>query len=330
MAWVGASCQVAFDLDMDKTSLIFLESFPGVDDVVVFEIQPAYSLSNSAPRPDFKPEIVFTVNGKEIPVVQNTGNSISEYYLEDRYIAEYKPVPGDKMQVRVSSEGFESISAETIIPAPVHKRKIDFRKEEIGENEFNILYVTPESEGDAPYAYGMNIFKETTVYIAEDSTYVSTTTYNGYQISDYYEMSPVSFDGILVRYGFNNPILGVWQNTKEEQCVMSYLFDSYRYGGVDTYDAFFDHEGEYAEYDQTGNVIDSYRYRERNKLQLYTLTEEFYKYAIAQVLVDNADFPGIAPANFCYTNIVGGHGAFAGLTRVETDWITKEFIENNR
>jgi hypothetical protein len=89
-------------------------------------------------------------------------------------------------------------------------------------------------------------------------------------------------------------------------------------------------EGEYVEYDDMGNMM-TYKYRERNKLFLYTLSEEFYKYELAQVLVyNNTDFPGIAPANFCYTNINGGCGAFAGLARVETDWITKEFIENNR
>jgi hypothetical protein len=97
MALTGVSCQVAFDLDIDETPLIFLESFPGLDDVVEFDIQPAYSLANSAPRSDFNPEILFTVNGKEIPVVQNIGHCVSEEYLEERYIADYKPVPGDKL-----------------------------------------------------------------------------------------------------------------------------------------------------------------------------------------------------------------------------------------
>jgi hypothetical protein len=37
----------------------------------------------------------------------------------------------------------------------------------------------------------------------------------------------------------------------------------------------------------------------------------------------------IAPSSYCYSNIDNGYGAFAGVTIVETDWITKEFIENN-
>jgi hypothetical protein len=50
-----------------------------------------------------------------------------------------------------------------------------------------------------------------------------------------------------------------------------------------------------------------------------------------ELILDNADFfAGIAPSNFCYSNIKGGYGAFAGIYRVETDCITREFIENNR
>lgn len=317
----GVSCQVAFDLDIDETPLIFLESFPGSDSVVVFDIKPAYSLSNSAKRPEFKPEIVFMVNGSNVPVD----------YRGESYVADYKPLPGDKMRVEVSSEGFTSIWAETVIPAEFPKRRIDFRKVTLGDMEMNILEVIPEGAEDGPYAFGMNIFMETTYYFTEDSTQVYTHTYTGYQASDYFEMSPVSFDGLVVRFGPKRTRLGVWENVSPKENVISYLLESYMYTGIDSYEMFFDHEGETVSYDQNGLVTGSLKYRERNKLYLYTLTEEFYKYAIAQLLIyNNTDFPGIAPANFCYTNITGGYGAFAGVTCVETDWITKEFIENNR
>ena len=52
---------------------------------------------------------------------------------------------------------------------------------------------------------------------------------------------------------------------------------------------------------------------------------------IAELIEDNADmFAGLAPSNFCYSNIVGGYGIFGGVSIVETDWITPEFIEKNR
>ena len=49
---------------------------------------------------------------------------------------------------------------------------------------------------------------------------------------------------------------------------------------------------------------------------------------LKELIEDNADmFAGLAPSNFCYSNIGGGYGIFGGVSIVETDWITPEFIE---
>lgn len=68
---------------IEDEPMIFLESFPGVEDVIVFDVQPAYSYSNSALRPEFKPVITLMVNGTEVPVVRNTGFCVSDKYPED-------------------------------------------------------------------------------------------------------------------------------------------------------------------------------------------------------------------------------------------------------
>jgi hypothetical protein len=62
------------------------------------------------------------------------------------------------------------------------------------------------------------------------------------------------------------------------------------------------------------------------------MSEEFYKYRVAsEYQKDYSTFTGfIAPSNYCYSNVENGFGAFAAVNVVETDWITKEFIENNR
>ena len=62
------------------------------------------------------------------------------------------------------------------------------------------------------------------------------------------------------------------------------------------------------------------------------MSEEFHNYVGAQALVyENAGFfAGLAPSNFCYSNVEGGYGVFAGVYCEHTDWITPEFIENNR
>ena len=84
--------------------------------------------------------------------------------------------------------------------------------------------------------------------------------------------------------------------------------------------------------DENGEVVQECEALEHNKLMLYSMSEEFYKYVVAQELVsDNTElFAGIAPSNFCYSNVNGGYGAFAGVCCVETDWITQEFIESDR
>ena len=110
-----------FDLDYDETPVIFLEAFPGADpDYIKLKIEPAYSKSNSAELPPFNPVIVFEVDGNPVQVEcvdVELGN----------YIAHHKPMPGEKMKVSVTSEGFVGITAETVIPDAFPKRKIDYR-----------------------------------------------------------------------------------------------------------------------------------------------------------------------------------------------------------
>ncbi|MBR5568846.1 MAG: DUF4249 family protein [Bacteroidales bacterium] len=309
------SCTRAFDMQISDDPVIFIESFPGVDEMVVFEILPAYSVSNSALKPEFRPEIVFTVNGREVPVVRNTGHCVSERYAESYYIADYKAVPGDKMRVEVSSEGFDSVYAETVIPEPFPQRRVDFRTETVGEYRMNILYVKPDNAGKQ-YGYALQIYNESVVDFT-DSVAVYPSIYIGGQISDFYDMAPESMEGMEVEFGGKK--MAVWKSDVDQ---LQMVINGYSYDPEAVYESFFVNVEDRQDYTLTS----------RNKLLLYTLSEEFYKYIVAQELIDsNAGFvAGLAPSNFCYSNVKGGYGAFAGLTAVETDWITKEFIENNR
>lgn len=321
------SCVTPFDLNLDDDPVIFLESFPGLEDHVSFKIKPAYSKSNSAVTPPFDPHIVFTVNGKEISVrpYEGEGRNIPDY------IADYKAVPGDKMSIEVTSEGFESIYAETVIPAPFPSRKIDYRKEDLGDRELNVIYVIPDNEPQKYSAYGVQIFQEEISYLP-DTTFVYTRLYTGNQITDYYDMAPRSLEGMEIDLGGNT--MAVWKAGSQAGYNDKFLMalDSYSFNGQDTFSQLYVHEGERYIYDDYGNQTGTYTYSSRSKLRLFSLSEEFYKYAVAQELIgDNADFvAGLAPSNFCYSNVIGGYGAFAGISCVETDWLTEEFIENNR
>ena len=332
-ALAAASCMKPFDLKLDDEPIIYLEAFPGVEDVVVFNIQPGYAYSNTALKPEFKPEIHFTVNGEDIPVVLNEGSRFGDRFPETSYVADYKPVPGDRMTVEVHSEGFSSIYAQTSIPQPFPERKIDYRVVQTAERDYNVIFVSFKDDADIPLAYGMQIHEETTYYKPDVEPETYYYLYAGDQIADDYEFAPQSFEGITMNFnGWSvqrGDYIAGWDDElfAGQDKTISMVVNSY--GPADS---FFEHTFDNPLYDESGEVIGNYPGISHNKLLLYTMSPEFYKYAVAQELIlDNADFfAGIAPSNFCYSNIKGGYGAFAGIYRVETDWITREFIENNR
>ena len=334
------SCGEPFDMRLDDQPIICLESFPGVEDVVVFSIVPAYSMSNTALRPEFKPQIRFTVNGQEIPVILNKDHCVSEKYESSCYIADYKPVPGDKLTVEVSSEGFKSVHAQTSIPQPFPERKIDYRHNEIGGSSYDMVYVTFDDDGQTDQAYGLQVLHERIYTDVDGQTDTSSYRYGGDQIRYDYDFAPGSMDGIRIYFnGFSvekySSGLSGWDDDKfnGKSATLSMTVQTSSYGNVENpYDSFFEREYEQERFDEYGESIGVYKTLSHNKLVLYTMSEEFYKYAVAQELKDdNADFfAGLAPSNFCYTNVVDGYGVFAGVWSEETDWITREFIEDNR
>ncbi len=330
------SCTKPFDLGFEDSPAIFLESFPGVEDMVVFSIKPAYSYSNSATRPDFNPEIVFKVNGRAVPVVLNTGFCMSDKYYEDMYVADYKPAPGDKMTVEVSSEGFMPIFAQTSIPAPFPERKVYYRPVTFGGRELNVISVRFLDDEETDCAYGMQVYKESVVTDEDGNENKSVMLYAGEQPSDDFDFAPASMDGIRLvfngwfvgdAYDYDYNLAG-WDddrfNGEEEELSMTV----HAYSG---YDSFFEYEQKNGYFDNDGVFRGFSTELCHNKLVLYTMSEEFYNYVVAQTLVyENAGFfAGLAPSNFCYSNVEGGYGAFAGVYCVDTPWITKEFIENN-
>ena len=326
-------------MKLDDEPIIYLEAYPGADEMIEFWILPAYSKSNSALRPDFKPEIRFTVNGQEVPVVHNKDFCVSEDYDSESYLADYKPVPGDEMTVEVSSEGFKSVYAETSIPAPFPERKIDYNEIQIGDYKYKVLYVTLKDDEDTDIAYGLSLCTEHYKKVAydndpelsRDTTYLSWS--RGYQLRSEYDFVSSSMEGMNIsfrkwnkdlQYSYYYKQLAGWDDDTfngNEKTLSMALYDDL-YGGL----------YEDPVYDDNQEQIGVYQSLTRCKLNLYTFSEEFFKYQVAQELgSENAGFfAGIAPSNFSYTNVVNGYGAFAGVWCEETDWITPEFIEKNR
>lgn len=340
MLWaLSLSCSGPFDMKLDDEPIIYLESYPGSDEMIEFSILPAYSKSNSAILPEFNPQIRFMVNGEEIPVVLNKNFCVSEEYDSESYLADYKPVPGDKMTIEVSSEGFKSIYAETSIPQPFPDRKIDYREIQIGDDKYKVLYVTLKDDEDTDIAYGLSLCTEhyhkrdyyNDPELSIDTTYLSWS--RGYQLRNEYDFVSSSMEGMNIsfkkwnkdqQYTYRYKQLAGWDDDTfngNEKTLSMALFDEL-YGGL----------YESPLYDENQETIGFWQESSRRKLILYTFSEEFFKYQVAQELgSENAGFfAGLAPSNFCYTNVVNGYGAFAGVCYEETDWITPEFIEKNR
>ena len=332
MSMVCISCIEPFKLEYDDDPIIFLEAFPGVEDVVVFNIRPAYSYSSTAVRPELRPEITFMVNGRVVPVEHNDGTRFGDRYAESCYIADYKPVPGDKLSVEVSSPGFSTIYAVTEIPQPFPERKIGYRNVASGEFSSNMVSVSFADAGDTDCAYGLQILEESLVYKPDGSFVESLSRYAGYSLSYQYTYSPEPLSGMnvpfngwqLQPYSYGDGYMAVWDddifNGKETSLSMSVQGFSY--------ESFF--ENETVREMNVEGTNGRYRVLNHNKLLLYSLSDEFYRYAVAQNLIgENATIEfGLAPSNFCYSNVRNGYGVFAGIWCVETDWITKESIEN--
>lgn len=194
------SCMQPFDLKFDDEPAIFLEAFPGVENVVVFTILPAYANSNTPETPEFHPHIVFTVNGEEVPVVQNIGYCVVDKYLETSYIADYKPVPGDEMRVEVTAEGFRPVYAETFIPELFPQRKVDYRRVPAGNKEYNVVSVTIDDDPDTDRAYGIQM-RQQILQVYEDGKVESYShNYVGGQIADDYDF-----------FAGDSPHLFVWE-----------------------------------------------------------------------------------------------------------------------
>ena len=323
------SCMKPFDPDFDENPVIFLESFPGSDaEYVSFTILPAYSRSNTPVVIPFDPDITFTVNGDVVPL-----ECVS---AEDGfYIAHHKPMSGDRMTISVSCEGFQSIDAETFIPEAFPERKVDYRKVAAGIDEYdNVLFITA-SELDPDFAYGLQILKEK-IYQYQTGPEVRTYNYAGELYPDSsdpdFEVMPANIEAMTLRiYGSS---FWAWQGKSLQSTGHTFAIQPHTYGyrDEDLYDSLFEYHGETKIYDDEGAEIGTVPTIEHNKLLLFTMTDEFYKYKVAQELEsDYSGFLGfLAPANYCYSNINNGYGAFAGISVSGTDWITKEFIENNR
>lgn len=326
---VVTSCVTPFDPQYDENPVIYIESYPGLSpDYIDIKVLPAYSKSNTPVMTPFKPDITFEVNGKAVSVECIDAS-------EGMYRTLYSSQPGDKMSISVSSEGFVSAYAETTVPDAFPEMKIDYLMVPSGIDTYdNVLYVTL-ADTDVAYGYGLQVCneiiyayptgQERLIYKYAGNLYPDKEDFDGFV--------PVSLEAVDISiYGEH---LWAWEGRSLNNGKTTFSIEPLTHGinYLDSYDSFFLEESEIMMYDDFGNELGLVPYINRNKLLLYTMSEEFYKHRVAYEF--QKDYVGgligfVAPSNYCYSNVDNGFGAFAGVNVVETDWITKEFIENNR
>jgi hypothetical protein len=311
------SCVKPFDPDYDLDPVIYLEGYPGADNgMVMFKIMPAYSKSNKAVAIPFRPDITFSVNDEVIAT-----DCIDQE--EGFYTASCDLKPGDNVRISVFSDGFTPAHAETVIPEAFPERKIDYGVEQLGDDTCSVVRVTIDKKNRA-YAYGVQVCTHS-AQVIDGEYYEDTYRYAGnlYPTDfEYSEMSPMNLEAIDIQ--IRGEYLWAWEARMLDKGPNTF--------SIQTYDDLYISEGDIVIYDEYGNEASTYHYIRKNKLVLYSMSEEFYKYRVAyEYQRDYSGFTGfIAPSNYCYSNVENGFGVFAGVNVIETDWITEEFIENNR
>ncbi len=334
MAVLLISCEEKFDLRMKGDNMIFVESYPGVEDFIALRIGPAVSLNSNYDVSKFSPEIKLLVNGNMVDVEYLKQGDPIRGIPSGYYVADYAPISGDRVNLAVSADGFETVESETVVPDPF--------------GDYNLEYFVYDSsvetkDVDMDYGEGVNLNLRLRVKLGIQDGPVAGDAY-GIQFVrelDYLVEYPDSIQRDTTLYYQSGQVLDMSDNPLLPQT--STVFDV-NFNGVscDSYDGvtmFMDRKfnGQYTtlETETRFNEDHSYTYEDYNekevkvtsryryKIRLYKFTSDFSRYAYAQEQIDNNVFGeiGLAPAGYAYSNITGGAGVLAGVLMYETEWL---------
>ena len=126
MAVVLFSCEKKFDLKMDGEKIIFVECFPGIKDFIALKVLPALPLNCDYDINSFSPDVKLMVNGDMVEVKYMEQGDSLRGIPAGYWVAEYAPLPDDKVKVAVSADGFETVESETVVPIPLSDYKLDY------------------------------------------------------------------------------------------------------------------------------------------------------------------------------------------------------------
>ena len=334
MVVVLFSCEEKFDLRMKGDNMIFVESYPGVEDFIALRVGPAVSLNSDYDVSGFSPDVKLMVNGDMVAVEYLRQGDSLRGIPAGYYVADYAPVPGDRVNVTVSADGFETVESETVVPDSFGDYKLEYLvydssvdtkvmdMEIVDGINYNLRLKVKLDIQDSPVAgdaYGIQFVRELD-YLVEypDSIQRDTTLYyQSGQVPDMSDNPLLPQTGTVIDVNFNGISCDSYDGVT---MFMDRKFNG-QYATLEAEVRFNeDHTYSYVDYqEQEVKVTSKYRY----KIRIYKFTPDFSRYAYAQNQIDNNLFGeiGLAPAGYAYSNIKNGAGILAGALMLETDWL---------
>lgn len=310
---------------METDPQLYLQCLPGAQDTTVFWLRSTIPVNQLlVDRDIFNAVMTFKVNGEEVRLHRNAGQSSS--FPENAYFTTKPLSGGDKLEFYAEADGYEPISAQTIIPQELNDISLssmlipspnpdyyiaaidDRASQNIGEiiPKFNVTF---QDEPGVRNYYMAEV--QQLVYSRDGKRlpYGESAVYVVPRINtDLFEQAQT--DVILANH--NSP----WQTIELDRTSGTRLvmfFDDKEFDGQK-------YTKEVMVNRHASGLTTKYIFR------LYRVSEELYKYAKAWNTIRKAEFSELPSSTpfMAYNNIKGGNGIFAGVTVFESGLIEFE------
>lgn len=300
---------------METEHKLFLQCLPGAQDTTVFWLRSSIPVNqNLVSKEIINPKMNFKVNGNEVELQHNGG--LSSSFPSDAYFAVTPLSAGDKLEFHAEADGFEPISARTIIPQEIK----------------DLTLSTSIIPGPNPDYYVAAVDDRASQSIGKEVPQFKVTFQDQPGVRDCYMVEVTQFiyhhNGTLLPYGFAVAyVVPKLETDTFEQAQTDVLLANhcspwqtvtYRNGGDSRLVMFFDDkefDGQKYTKEVLVNSLTANANIKKYRFRLYRVSEELYKYVKAWDTARKADyssFPSATPL-MAYDNIYGGSGIFAGV-----------------
>ena len=326
LLFVLASCYKEMPFrGMETDPQLFFQCLPGAQDTTVFWLRTTIPVNQELKEKEIvNPRMTFKVNGKEVELHLNSGESST--FPSEAYFAVEPLKPGDKLEFHAEADGFDPISAQTVIPQEIkdltlsasiipgpnpdyYVAALDDRSSQGIGKEVPQFKVTFQDQPGVRDCYMIEVTQLVLSSNGRPLPYGTSVAYVVPRIhTDLFEQAQT--DVLLANH--QSP----WQTIDYDSGYNSNLvmfFDDKEFDGQK-------YTKEVMVNRLTSNGTTKYTFR------LYRVSEELYKYAKAWDTARKAEyseFPSATPF-MSYNNIEGGNGIFAGVAVYDSGMIEIE------